>query len=113
MASFTEAVDKINVALGDEIGGGAEGVAGTIGTLRNVLGDIKSTNVADDLMIIGNALNTLGAAGFATSPVIADFANRIGGVGIPFGTFIWTSTWFVGGFTRVKCINRTWWNCCK
>lgn len=82
---FTEAIDKINVALGDEIGGGAEGVADTVGKLRNVMGDMKTDNVAADLMHIGNALNTLGAAGFATSPVIADFSNRIGGIGIPLG----------------------------
>lgn len=83
--SFTEAIDEINVALGDEIGGGAEVVADMVGKLRNVMGDMKTENVASDLMHIGNALNVLGAAGFATSPVIADFSNRIGGVGIPLG----------------------------
>lgn len=82
---FVGSVDKINVALGDEIVGGAEAVADTVGKLRNVMGDIKSDNVGEDLMHIGNALNALGSAGFATSPVIADFANRIGGIGIPLG----------------------------
>lgn len=83
--SFVESVDKLNVALGDEISGGAEVVATTMGTLRNVLTDMKSANIADDMLRIGNAVNELGASGFATAPVIADFANRIGGIGITLG----------------------------
>ncbi|MFZ4705412.1 MAG: phage tail tape measure protein [Bacteroidales bacterium] len=82
---FVESIDKLNVALGDEITGGAEEVAKTMGTLRNVLTDMKSTQVDQDMLRIGNAVNELGAAGFATAPVIADFANRIGGIGIPLG----------------------------
>jgi len=82
---FVSSIDKLNIALSDEFEGGAREVAETVGKLRNVLGDMKTGNVASDLLRIGNALNTLGAAGFATSPVIADFANRIGGIGIPLG----------------------------
>lgn len=83
--AFTESVDKLNVALGDEFKGGAEEVATEMGKLRNVLTDMKSGNVADDMLRIGNAVNELGAAGFATGPVVADFASRIGGVGISLG----------------------------
>lgn len=83
--SFTTATDKLNVALGDEFQGGAEEITKTIGGLRNVFGDIKSDNVGEDLLHIGNALNALGASGSATSPIMADFAGRIGGVGIPLG----------------------------
>ncbi|MCX6266725.1 MAG: phage tail tape measure protein [Bacteroidetes bacterium] len=82
---FTNSIDKLNVALGDEIQGGAEGVATTMGTLRNVLTDMKTKDVSDDLLRIGNAINDLSASGFATAPVLADFANRIGGVGINLG----------------------------
>ena len=82
---FTESVDKLNVALGDEFKGGAEEVATEMGKLRNVLTDMKTTDVADDMLRIGNAVNELGAAGFATGPVVADFASRIGGVGIAMG----------------------------
>ena len=82
---FVESVDKLNVALGDEIKGGAEEVAKQMGTLRNVLIDMKSGNIADDMLRIGNAVNELGAAGFATAPVVVDFANRIGGVGMSLG----------------------------
>lgn len=85
IVSFTTATDKLNVALGDEFQGGAEEITKTIGGLRNVFGDIKSANVGEDLLHIGNALNALGASGSATSPIMADFAGRIGGVGIPLG----------------------------
>jgi TP901 family phage tail tape measure protein len=83
--AFTESIDKLNVALGDEFGGGAEQIADEMGKLRNVFIDVKTANVSQDLLHIGNALNVLGAEGAATSPVMADFANRIGGVGIPLG----------------------------
>lgn len=82
---FTKSVDQLNVALGDEFTGGAEAVATEMGKIRNVFTDIKSDNVAEDMLHIGNAINELGAAGFATGPVMADFSNRIGGVGISLG----------------------------
>jgi TP901 family phage tail tape measure protein len=85
IVGFTESIDKLNVALGDEFTGGAEEITSVVGGLRNVFSDIKSENVSDDLLKIGNALNVLGAEGSATSPVMADFAGRIGGVGIPLG----------------------------
>jgi TP901 family phage tail tape measure protein len=82
---FTTAVDKANVALGDEFDGGAGEVSNTLGKLRNVLLDVKSDHIETDILHIGNALNVLGAEGLATSPVVADFAGRIGGVGIQMG----------------------------
>jgi TP901 family phage tail tape measure protein len=85
VAKFAGAIDKINVALGDEIGGGAGVVAETVGKLRNVLSDMKSDAVDQDLMKLGNALNELGAAGFATAPVVAELSNRIGSIAIPLG----------------------------
>lgn len=85
IVGFVESVDKANVALGDEFKGGASEIAQELGLLRNVFTDIKSDKVDQDLLKIGNALNTLGAQGAATGPVVADFANRIGGVGIGMG----------------------------
>lgn len=82
---FADSIDKINVALGDEIQGGAGVVAETVGKLRNVMIDMKSDAVDQDLLKIGNALNELGAAGFATAPVVSDFTNRIGSIAIPLG----------------------------
>lgn len=85
VVAFTESIDKLNVALGDEFTGGAEEITSVLGGMRNVLTDIKTDNAADDLLKLGNALNYIGAKGSATSPVIADFASRISGVGIPLG----------------------------
>ncbi len=85
LADFVKAVDKINVALGDEFGGGAENVAAQLSKLRNIFTDIKSDSIDKDLLNIGNAINALGNDGAATADVVADFANRIAGVGVPLG----------------------------
>ncbi len=83
--SFTEATDKLVVAFGSEFSGGAEEVTNVIGKLRNNFSDIKSDNISEDMMHIGNAISALASDGLATAPVVADFANRIGGVGINLG----------------------------
>jgi TP901 family phage tail tape measure protein len=82
---FTASIDKLNVSLGDEFTGGAEEITREVGGLRNVLQDIKTDDVAEDVLRIGNALNVLGASGNATAPVITDFSKRISGIGIPLG----------------------------
>ncbi|MBA4166286.1 MAG: phage tail tape measure protein, partial [Chitinophagaceae bacterium] len=82
---FTAAIDKMVVSLGDEFTGGAFEVTKTMGGLRNIFTDIKSEKVDQDILHIGNAVNILAASGAATGPVITDFANRIGGVGISLG----------------------------
>lgn len=82
---FTLAMDKMNVSLGDEFTGGAEEITKSMGGLRNIFTDIKSDKVDKDLLHIGNAINELASSGAATGPVVADFANRIGGVGITLG----------------------------
>jgi TP901 family phage tail tape measure protein len=81
IVNFVSAIDKMNVAMGSEFGNNAETVAKEVGTLRNVLRDLQTANVSEDLLRIGNAVNALGMAGFATAPVVIDFANRIGGIG--------------------------------
>jgi TP901 family phage tail tape measure protein len=85
IVGFTESIDKLNVALGDEFTGGAEEITSVVGGLRNIFSDVKSDDVSKDLLHIGNALNVLGAEGAATAPIMADFAGRIGGIGIPLG----------------------------
>lgn len=82
---FTKSIDVLNVALGDEFTGGAAEITDQVGRLRNVLTDTKTADVADDLLHLGNALNVLAAEGSATAPVMVDFSNRIGGIGIPLG----------------------------
>lgn len=79
------ALDKINVALGDEFGGNAQEIGNILSVLRNNLQDIKTGNYGTDIEFIGNALNVLGASGLATAPVVSDIANRIAGVAQTFG----------------------------
>lgn len=83
--NFTNSTDKLTVALSDEFKGGAEEVTKVFGSLRNVLVDIKTDNVGDDILKIGNAVNVLGANGLATGPVVADITNRIGSAGQVYG----------------------------
>lgn len=78
------AIDQIVVALGDEFGGGAKEITTTLSVLRNNLQDIKTGDYATDVSRIGNAINTLGAEGLATAPVVTDIANRVAGVGQTF-----------------------------
>lgn len=79
--SFVEAIDVVNVALGDQFGGSVETTTDVLGKLRNVLTDIKSDNIGKDIQNIGNALNFLEAQGAASLEIIADFAGRIAGAG--------------------------------
>jgi TP901 family phage tail tape measure protein len=78
---FTIAVDKAVVALGDEFSGGAEEVAGKMGTLKTLFKETKDLDAGTAINQIGSAINELGAAGSATGPVMAEFAARIGQLG--------------------------------
>ncbi|MEZ0485453.1 phage tail tape measure protein [Fibrella aquatica] len=84
MDKFVDGANRVNVAIGDEFGGVEQTVENVLG-LRNVLTGIRTDNIDDDLLHIGNALNVLGAEGKATAPVLSDFTNRMGGVLIPLG----------------------------
>ncbi|AYQ31461.1 phage tail tape measure protein [Runella sp. SP2] len=79
---FVDGADKVNVALGDQFGS-AEATAGAVLKLRNIFQNIKSDNIKEDMLHIGNALNVLEADGAATGAGMADFASRMGGVLIP------------------------------
>jgi TP901 family phage tail tape measure protein len=81
MFGFVEAVDKAVVALGDEFSGGAEEVAKKMGILKNLFKETKDMEAGEAILRIGSAINELGAAGSATGPVIADFAQRMGQLG--------------------------------
>lgn len=83
--SFVAATDKMVVALGDEFQGGAEEVTKVMGGLRNIFQDIKTDKIDQDMLRIGNSVNVLASTGAATGPVLTDFANRIGSVGISLG----------------------------
>lgn len=79
---FVKGADKVAVALGDQFGG-AEATAGAVLKLRNIFQNLKSDNIEQDMLKIGNGLNVLEADGAATGAGMADFSSRIGGTLIP------------------------------
>lgn len=79
-AGNVAAVDKINVALGDEFEADAKEITNVLSVLRNNLSDMRSQNYAEDIGRIGNAVLVLGQNGLATAPVISDIATRTAGV---------------------------------
>lgn len=84
MLGFVEGADVLNVALGDQFDS-AQAVSEQMIKLRNIFQDIKTDNIKEDMLHIGNAINVLEAAGAATAPVMADFGSRMGGVLVPLG----------------------------
>jgi TP901 family phage tail tape measure protein len=83
IGGFVSSMDKLNVALGGDFGS-VEETAKQLGALRNIFTDIKTENIDQDLLGIGNALNELSSKG-AKVEVVSDFANRISGLATPLG----------------------------
>lgn len=81
LVDFVKNTDMAVVALGDEFTGGVEQVAKEIGGLGKLFKETREQEIGTNINQIGSALNELGAAGAATSPVVAEFATRIGQLG--------------------------------
>lgn len=79
LASFTGAVDVLNIALGDQFGD-VENLTDSLGGLREQLITFKTDDVASDILRIGNAINILEAQGIATGSGIVNISNRISGL---------------------------------
>jgi TP901 family phage tail tape measure protein len=79
LGGFVQAIDKINVALGKDLGG-AEGTTNAITGLRNTLTDTQTGDIASDLLRIGNAVNVLDQSSTAAAPDIINLAQRMGGL---------------------------------
>lgn len=78
LAGFTEAVDKANVALGDEFAGGTEEIATNLSLLQGLFSETRELDPGVALDRIGSILNELGANFKATSPIISDFMTNVG-----------------------------------
>lgn len=74
--SFTQAVDKLVVTLGDELGG-ADEITTQLGKILNVF-DGKVTG--DNISFLGNAIVDLANKGVATGGYIVDFTQRVAGI---------------------------------
>jgi len=84
VAGFTESMDKLNVALGDQFAS-PEQLAVDLTKMRNVLLDIKSDNISADLLKIGNVLNFMGANSAAAEGEITSVVGRMAGLGQSLG----------------------------
>lgn len=75
---FVRAADKINVAL-DDLGDGA---TLTLSKLTDIFGDKDRFGVEQSLLKTGSVINDLSQICSASAPYLADFAKRMGGVGV-------------------------------
>lgn len=78
LASFTAATDKLQVALGDELGD-ADQITTQLGKILNVFGN--GTKITGDALLhVGNAVVDLANKGVATGGFIVDFTQRLSGL---------------------------------
>lgn len=75
---FVDAADKINVALGDDLGGGA---VSQIGKLAQMFGDDKTMGLRGAMLATGSAINELAQNSSASAGYLVDFTARVAGVG--------------------------------
>lgn len=74
---FVKAADVINVAL-DDLG---EGATLTLSKLTNIFGDEKIYGTEQSLLKVGSVINELSQNSTASAPYLANFAQRLAGVG--------------------------------
>lgn len=74
---FVRAADQINVAL-DELG---EGATLTLSKLTNIFGDEERLGTEKALLAVGSVINELSQNCTASAPYLANFAQRMAGVG--------------------------------
>ncbi len=81
---FVRAADKINVAL-DDLGDGA---TLTLSKLTGIFGDEARYGTEQSLLKVGSVINELSQNCSASAPYLANFAERMGGVGAQAGLTI-------------------------
>lgn len=76
---FVDAADKINVALGDDLG---EGAIDQIGKLTMVFGEDKTKGLNGAMLATGSAVNVLGANSSANTGFITEFTSSMAGMAV-------------------------------
>ena len=74
---FVDAADKINVALGDDLG---QGAVDKIGKLAQVFGEDKTKGLRGAMIATGSAVNELAQSSSANAGYIVDFTADLAGV---------------------------------
>lgn len=75
---FVDGADKINVALGDDLG---QGAVDTIGKLAIAFGEDKTKGLRGAMLATGSALNELVQSSPAQAQPIIEFTSKLSGVG--------------------------------
>lgn len=83
LVGFVRAIDQLAVSLKGELAGGAEQIAQALGKVNAVfkIASTEGVNTEQAMLKTGSAILKLGQAGLATGDFLADFAQRVGGVG--------------------------------
>ena len=79
---FVDGADKINVALGDDLGKGA---VDKIGKLAQMFGEDKTKGLRGAMLATGSAVNELAQNSSANAGYIVDFTADLSGVGVQAG----------------------------
>lgn len=79
IVGFVDAADKINVALGDDLG---EGAIDQIGKLTMVFGEDKTKGLNGAMLATGSAINVLGANSSANTGFITEFTSSMAGMAV-------------------------------
>lgn len=78
---FTEGGNQIRVALGEDLGADAILLIGKmVDVYKNATDQLKSGGLKEQLLMVGSAINELGAKSSASEQYLVDFAGRLGGV---------------------------------
>ena len=75
---FVDGADKINVALGDDLGDKA---VSQIGKLAQIFGEDKTKGLRGAMLATGSAVNELAQNSSASAGYLVDFTARVAGVG--------------------------------
>ena len=78
VGEFVDAADKINVALGDDLGDDA---VKNIGKLAQLFGDDKTKGLRGAMLATGSVVNELAQSSSASAGYLVDFTARLAGVG--------------------------------
>lgn len=73
---FIDAADKINVALGEDLG---EDAVKNIGKLAMMFGEDKEKGLKGAMLATGSAINAVGQTSSAAEPYLVDFTARVAG----------------------------------
>lgn len=94
---FVRAADKIQVALGEDLG---EGAIKNLGKIADVFGLTQSMGIEKSLLSIASAVNALGQDSTAAEAYLVDFTQRLAGVGAMAGLSVQDILGFASGLDQ-------------